>query len=74
MAVIGNAEMNQAHVLKKIDDRLMPAILQAGENIDPMTPFSKLTGKFPNVNAHAAGVIGSQFSDGIGMDAEHGYS
>ena len=45
MAVIGNAEMNQAHVLKKIDDRLMSAILQAGENIDPMTPFSKLTGK-----------------------------
>ena len=24
MAVIGNAEMNQAHVLKKINDRLMP--------------------------------------------------
>ena len=63
--------MNQTHVLKKIDDRLMPTVLEAGVYIDPMTPFSKLTGKFPNVNAHAAGIIRSQFSDGIGMDAEH---
>ena len=58
-------------ILKKIDDRLMPAIAEAGVNIDPMTASSKFTGKFPDINAHAAGVIRSQFSDGVGMDAEH---
>ena len=71
MTVVWNAEMNQTHVLKKIDDRLMPAVPEAGVYIDPMMPFSELPGKFPNVNAHAAGVICSQFSDRVGMDAEH---
>jgi hypothetical protein len=66
-----NAEMNQTHFLKKIDDRLVPTIPKAGVNIDLMTAFSKLTGKFPDVNAHAAGVTRSQISDWIGMNAEH---
>ena len=66
-----NAEMNQTHFLKKIDDWLMLAIVEAGVNIDSMTASSKFTGELPDVNAHAAGVIRSQFSNGIGMDAEH---
>lgn len=63
--------MNQTHILKKIDDRLMAAIPEAGVNIDPMTASSKFPGELPDVNAHAAGIIRSQFSDGVGMDAEH---
>ncbi len=63
--------MNQTHILKKIDDGLIPAVPEAGVNIDPMTAYSKLTGKLPDVNAHATGVTRSQFSDGIGMYAEH---
>ena len=52
--------MNQTHILKKIDDGLISAIVEAGVNIDPMTASSKLTGKLPDVNAHAAGIIRSQ--------------
>ena len=66
-----NAEMNQTHFLKKMNDRLMPAIVEAGVNIDQMTASTKFTGELPDVNAHAAGVIRSQISEGVGMDTEH---
>jgi hypothetical protein len=63
--------MNQTHILKKIDGRLMHAIAEVGVNIDPMTASTKFTGELPDVNAHAAGVIRSQISEGVGMDTEH---
>ena len=66
-----NAKMNQTHVRKKINNGLMLTVAKASVYIDLMTAFAELTGNFPDVNAHAAGVIGSQFSDGIGMYAEH---
>ena len=36
-----------------------------------MTASTKFTGELPDVNAHAAGVIRSQISEGVGMDTEH---
>ena len=66
-----NAEMNQTHFWKKINDRSMLAIAKAGVNVTSMTASAKLTGKLSDVNAHAAGVIRSQISEGVGMDTEH---
>jgi hypothetical protein len=63
--------MNQSHFFKKIDDGSISAVSKTGINIDPMAAFAKFPGKFPDVDAHAAGVIRSQISDGVGMDAEH---
>jgi hypothetical protein len=63
--------MNQAYILKELDNRLLFAVAEPSINVNPMTISSQLAGEFPDVNAHAAGIIGTQFSDGVGMDAEH---
>ena len=39
--------MNQAHILKKIDDWLLVAIAKPGVNIDPVTTPSEFTGELP---------------------------
>jgi hypothetical protein len=64
----------QAHILKKMNDWLLPPIAESGVNIDSMPVSSEFTGEFPDVNAHAAGIIGTQLPNGVGMDAEHCYS
>jgi hypothetical protein len=39
-----------------------------------MPPVAQLARKLAYINIHTAGILGSQFSDRAGMNAEHGYA
>jgi len=61
--------MDQADIFIKLSYRLILVLLQSGVNVDAVLTFTQLAGKFPDVNAHSAGVLCPDLTDGIGMDA-----
>ena len=65
-------QMNKSYIGSQFSHTRTSTILPSREYVDTVSSLGQLAGELPDIDAHPAGILGAQLSNGTGMDAQHG--
>jgi len=74
MSLVTDSQMDEADIVGQEQPGVPPPAVGAGIDIDTVPGSAQFPGKFTDVNAHAARVLGPEFTERARMDTERGYS